>query len=47
MKVKHNGKVTEKTLDNIRASLIRRNKIEVKYDNKHFGRKKNGTPKNL
>ena len=29
MKVKHNGKVTEKTLDNIRASLIRRNKIKV------------------
>ena len=29
MKVKHNGKVTEKTLDNIKASLIRRNKIEV------------------
>ena len=29
MKVKHNGKVTEKTLDNIRASLTRRNKIEV------------------
>jgi len=29
MKVKHNGKVTEKTLDNIRASLIKRNKIEV------------------
>ena len=26
MKVKHNGKVTEKTLDNIRASLIKRNK---------------------
>ena len=34
MKVKHNGKVTEKTLDNIRASLIKRNKIEVKHDNK-------------
>ena len=33
MKVKHNGKVTEKTLDNIRASLIKKNKIEVnKYD---------------
>ncbi len=29
MKVKHNGKVTEKTLDNIRASLIKRNKIEI------------------
>lgn len=29
MKVKHNGKVSEKTLDNIRVSLIKRNKIEV------------------
>ncbi len=28
MKVKHNGKVTEKTLDDIRASLIRKNKID-------------------
>ena len=28
MKVKHNGKVTEKTLDDIRASLIKRNKID-------------------
>mgnify|MGYP003125499765 FL=1 len=47
MKVKHNGKVTEKTLDNIRASLIRRNKIEVKHDNKHFRRKRNGTTTNI
>ena len=28
MKVKHNGKVTKKTLDDIRASLIRKNKID-------------------
>ena len=28
MKVKHNGKVTEKTLDDIRASLVRKNKID-------------------
>ena len=28
MKVKHNGKVTKKTLDGIRASLIRKNKID-------------------
>ena len=47
MKVKHNGKLTEKTLDNIRASLIRRNKMEVKHDNKHCRRKRNGTTTNL
>ena len=28
MKVKHNGKLTKKTLDDIRASLIRKNKID-------------------
>ena len=28
MKVKHNGKLTKKTLDDIRASLVRKNKID-------------------